>query len=194
MYLGAFLYNTDGGVRMDFKVEILKHPTEEDWMLCKKCTLITVGKDSEKPPTDEWKVKILKANHSPIRTLQFCFRLSNIPSWVATHLVRHVHSVPFVKTQRTDRNNGHDRGADRQDTPVDMCWYMNAEELITISHKRLCTQASPETREVVKKICDEVVKINPEFEGLFVPQCYFRNGLCTEFNPCGYNKTYKEGY
>ena len=39
----------------DFKVEILKHPTNEDWMICKKCTLVTVGKDSEKPPTDEWK-------------------------------------------------------------------------------------------------------------------------------------------
>ena len=38
---------------MDFKVEILKHPTDEDWLLCKKCTLVTVGKDSEKPPTDE---------------------------------------------------------------------------------------------------------------------------------------------
>lgn len=27
----------------DFKVDILKHPTEEDWLLCKKCTLVTVG-------------------------------------------------------------------------------------------------------------------------------------------------------
>ena len=178
---------------MNFKVEILKHPTEEDWMLCKKCTLVTVGKDSEKPATDEWKVKLLKANHSPVRTLQFCFRLNNIPSWVATHLVRHVHATPFVKTQRTDRNNGHDRGADRQDAPVDMCWYMNAEELITIAHKRLCRQASPETREVVQAICNEVVKVNPEFKGLFVPQCFYRGGVCEEFYPCGLNKTYKVG-
>ena len=175
---------------MDFKVEILKRPTEEDWMLCKKCTLVTVGKDSDKAPTHEWKTRLLKANHSPIRTLQFCFRLSNIPSWVATHLVRHVHATPFVKTQRTDRNNGRDRGADRQDTPVDMCWYMNAEELITISHKRLCYQASPETREVVKAICDEVIKTNPEFNGLFVPNCEYMH-CCNEFSPCGYwdNKT-----
>lgn len=34
------------------KVEILKHPTEEDWMLCKKCTLVTVSKDSNIPATD----------------------------------------------------------------------------------------------------------------------------------------------
>jgi hypothetical protein len=178
---------------MNFKVEILKHPTEEDWMLCKTCTLVTVGKESNKPATDEWKVKLLKANHSPIRTLQFCFRLTGIHSWVATHLVRHVHATPFVKTQRTDRNNGHDRGADRQDTPVDMCWYMNAEELITIAHKRLCRQASPETREVVQAICDEVVKVNPEFKGLLVPHCFYRGGICEEFYPCGLNKTYKGG-
>jgi thymidylate synthase ThyX len=178
---------------MNFKVEILKYPTEEDWMLCKTCTLVTVGKESNKPATDEWKVKLLKANHSPIRTLQFCFRLTNIPSWVATHLVRHVHATPFVKTQRTDRNNGHDRGADRQDTPVDMCWHMNAEELITIAHKRLCRQASPETREVVQAICDEVIKVNPEFKGLLVPNCYYRGGVCEEFYPCGLNKTYKGG-
>ena len=178
---------------MDFNVEILKYPTEEDWMLCKKCTLVTVGKDSENPPTEEWKKNILKARHSPIRTLEFCFRLNNIPSWVATHLVRHVHATPFVKTQRSDRNNGHDRGADRQDTPINMCWFMNAEELMVIANKRLCRQASPETRQVVQAICDEVVKLNPEFAEFLVPMCYWKNGKCDEFSCCGFNQTYKGG-
>lgn len=176
----------------DFSVEILKHPTDEDWTLAKTCTLVTVDKKSTKPPTMEWKKKLLAAQHSPIRTLEFCFRLNNIPSWVATHLVRHVHATPFVKTQRNDRQDNYDRNAARQDTPVSMCWYMNAEELMTIAHKRLCTQASPETRQVVKAICDEVVKVNPEFDGILVPNCYYRGGICTEFNPCGLNKTYKE--
>ena len=39
---------------MDFNVEILKHPTDEDWMLCKICTLVTVGKNAINPPDDEW--------------------------------------------------------------------------------------------------------------------------------------------
>lgn len=173
------------------KVEVLKHPTEEDWLLCKKCTLVTVSKDSDKPPTDEWKVKLLKANHSPIRTLQFCFRLSDIPSWVSVHLVRHVHATPFVSTQRNDRQSNYDRRKAPQDSPVTMCWYMNAEELITISHKRLCMQASKETRELVQMICDEVVKLNPEFKGLFVPNCAYRGGLCDEFNCCGLNEKYR---
>lgn len=175
----------------EFTVDVLKHPTDEDWMLAKKCTLVTIGKDSEKPPTMEWKKKLLAAQHSPIRTLEFCFRLNNIPSWVATHLVRHVHSVPFVKTQRNDRQEEYDRSAARQDTPVTMCWFLNAEELITVAHKRLCHQASEETTEVVKAICDKVVELNPEFEGLLVPMCYYRGGLCTEFTSCGYNNTYE---
>lgn len=171
------------------KVEILKHPTDEDWMLCKKCTLVTVGKDSDKPPTDEWKVKLLKANHSPVRTLQFCFRLTDIPYWVSVHLCRHVHATPFVKSQRNDRQSEYDRVSAPQNAPVTMCWYMNAEELITIAHKRLCAQASKETREVVQEICDKVIETNPEFTNLLVPNCVYRGGLCDEFNCCGRHKT-----
>lgn len=151
------------------KVEILKHPTEEDWTLCKQVTLVTVSKGMVNPPTNEWKVKMLEACHSPIRTLQFCFKLTDIPSWVATHLVRHVHAVPFVSSQRNDRQENYDRNAARQDAPVTMAWYMNAEELITICHKRLCYQASKETREVIMQIVQEVLKVNPEFKSVLVP-------------------------
>lgn len=176
---------------MDFNVEVLRHPTEEDWFLAKQCTLVTVGKDVVNPPSMEWKKKLLAARHSPIRTLQFCFRITNVPTWIVNHLVRHVHSTPFVKSQRNDRQNDYDRCAARQDAPVDFCWYFNAEELMTIANKRLCKQASKETREVVRAICDAVLETNPEFEGLLVPMCYYRNGMCTEFSSCGFNKTYK---
>lgn len=166
------------------KVEILKHPTEEDWMLCKKCTLVTVGKNSEKAPTDEWKHKILASEHSPIRVLQFVFRITDVPYWVSVHLCRHVHSVPFVKSQRNDRQSEYDRNSAPQGAPVDMCWAMNAQELMTIARKRLCSQASPETREVVAEMCKQVEQTNPEFKGLLVPNCVYRGGKCTEFFPC----------
>lgn len=170
------------------QVELLKYPTEKDWELCKICTFVTIGKDGAKTaPTEEWKRKILAACHSPIRTLEFCFRMTDVPSWVATHLARHVHAVPFVKTQRTDRT-GEDRNELPQGAPVDMCYFVNAEELMTIAHKRLCTQASKETRELVQMMCDEVLKVCPEFEGLLVPLCEYRGGVCTEFYPCGRSK------
>ena len=99
-----------------WEIEVLKYPTEEDWILCKKCTLVTIGKDAVQPPTLEWKKKLLAAEHSPIRTLQFCFKLTNIPYWVSTHLVRHVHAIPFVKSQRNDRQTDYDRKNAPQDT------------------------------------------------------------------------------
>lgn len=178
---------------MDFKVEVLKHPTEDDWVLCKKCTLVTVGKDSDKVPTEEWKKKLLRARHSPIRTLEFIFRLTGIQSWVATHLARHVHATPFIKTQRNDRQDAYNRNEAPQSTPIDMCWLINAEELMVVANKRLCGQASPETRLVVRAICDAVIKTNPEFAEFLVPMCYWKNGKCDEFNCCGYNKAYKGG-
>ena len=68
---------------------------------------------------------------------------------------------------------------------MNMDWYLNAEELITVAHKRLCHQASIETRGVVAEICSQVIDACPEFEGLLVPLCDYRGGVCTEFNPCG---------
>ena len=90
---------------MIMQVEMIKYPTEEDWLLVKQCTLVTVGKESEKPPTDEFKRKILRARHSPIRELKFVFRLTGIPYWVSVHLCRHIHAQPYVKSQRNDRQS-----------------------------------------------------------------------------------------
>ena len=67
---------------------------------------------------------------------------------------------------------------------------MNAEELITIAHKRLCAQASKETRDIIRMICNKVVEVNPEFKDLLVPLCVYRGGLCEEFNCCGLNQKY----
>lgn len=171
------------------RVELIKFPLKEDWMFCKRCTLATIGKSSAKEPTEEWKHRILEARHSPIRTLQFAFELE-IPYWVSVHLVRHVHAQPFVRSQRNDRQSEYDRVKAPQDAPVTMIWYMNAEELMVIANKRLCQQASPETREVVRMMCDEVVKVCPEFSGLLVPMCAYNGGVCHEFFPC----TSQNGY
>lgn len=154
-------------------------------------TLLTVWKNAKTPASEEWKVKLLRANHSPIRTLEFCFLLTDIPYWVSVHLVRHVHATPFVSTQRNDRQNMYDRDQAPQGALVNMGWFMNAEELITVAHKRLCKQASNKTRELVQMMCDEVIKVNPEFKSLLVPNCVYRGGLCDEFKCCGLNKQFQ---
>lgn len=163
------------------KVELVKYPTAEDWMLCKQCALVTVGKNAITEPNTKWKHDILEARHSPIRVLEFTFKLE-IPYWVSVHLCRHIHSQPFVRSQRNDRQSEYDRNKAPQNAPVTMLWHMNAEELMVIANKRLCNQASEETRGVVQAMCDEVIKVAPEFKGLLVKQCSY--GRCHEMYPC----------
>ena len=166
-------------------ITLLRAPTEEDWREVKRRALVTVGKTMVTPPTIEWKRKILMARHSPIRYLQFSFLLEGIPSWVSVHLVRHIHAQPYVKSQRNDRQSAYDRNKAPQDSPVYMIWDVNAEELMVIANKRLCAQASPETREVVTQMCRIAKEACPEISDFLVPMCVWRGGLCPEMVSCG---------
>ena len=106
-----------------------------------------------------------------------------VPYWVSTHLARHVHAQPFIRSQRNDRQDEYDRNAARQDAPVDMIWYMSAEELMTIAEKWICKLAAKETREAVLMMRWLVVNHCPEFEGLLEPHCT-KYGDCDEMKPC----------
>lgn len=161
-------------------------PNDQDWFEVKKRALVTIGKEAVNPPTFEWKRKILEARHSPIRRLHFSFYIE-CPYWVSVHLCRHVHAQPFVKTQRNDRQSEYDRNNAPQNETVCMIWDMNAEELMTVANKRLCKQASEETREVVQKMCDLVIERMPEFDSVLVPMCKYNGGVCHEMKPCGGN-------
>lgn len=167
------------------EVEMIKHPTDEDWLFCKQCTLNTVGMKSTKMPTEEWKRKLLKCEHSPIRTLWFAFKLQ-IPYYVSVHLVRHKYGCEhFVQSQRDDRQKEVivPRAEKPQGEFVNHILYVNAQELMYIMRKRLCNQASEETRQVAQMIRDEVLKTNPEFEEFLVPACVYTHE-CKEIFPC----------
>lgn len=166
------------------KVELIKYPTQTDWEYCKTCTLNTVGKKLvNKEITSEWKRKILESEHSPIRELWFGFKLE-IPYWVSVHFARHHEGVhTYVQTQRTDRT-GIDRNELPQGAMVSHIITINAQALMNISHKRLCKQASKETRQVMQEMCRLAIEVCPELKGLLVPNCSYRNGKCTEFFPC----------
>lgn len=146
----------------------------------------TVGKDRiEKEPSAKWKKNILLAEHSPIRKLQVTVKCYDVKSWVATHLVRHHAGVEkYVQTQRTDRT-GINRDEIKQGALVNIELDMNAQALINISRKRLCMQASNETRELWKLILEEVKKELPEIYAVCVPECVYR-GFCPELYSCGY--------
>ena len=171
----------------DMKIEILRHPEKEDWERCKMLALNTVGKKyTGTEITDKWKHQILKAEHSPIRTLMFTIRLT-IPYFVSVHLVRHKIGIEhYVQSQRNDRQSKYDREQAPQNSMVIHTMDINAAALMNMSHFRLCSQSDTTTRIIMEKICQAVIETNPEFEGHLIPMCRFL-GDCPEFEPCGRN-------
>lgn len=165
------------------KIEILKYPTENDLLWVKQCTLNTVGKSTTKAPTEEWLVKLIEAEHSPMRELWFGIKME-IPYWVSVHFVRHHIGVNhYIQTQRTDRT-GVNRSEKPQGEIVSHIMSVNAQELVFMAHKRLCKQASEETQAVMREIVKKVVEVAPYMKSVLVPLCAYRNGKCTEMFPC----------
>lgn len=159
----------------------------------------TIGKNIlNKEPSDAWKAKMLLAEHSPIRLLEFDWTWSDIKQWVTAHLVRHHEGCEkFVHTQRGDRRalldeyNVSSRDELPQGASNTMDMTANAQALINISRKRLCNCASKETREAWNQVKAAIAKIDPIMASKMVPECIYR-GFCPEFmNPCGYSKTKK---
>ena len=158
------------------------------WNEIKNSALFTMGKHAINYPTSNWKRKILRAEHSPIRDGFIIVEVYDIPSFVIGHFVRHNKGFqPYVRSLRVDRAT-YDKVPDRN-TPNAMRFTGNFQSFINISRKRFCNQASPETREVWKAIIDKVREVEPELANSCVRECVYRNGLCPEMKPCNFNKS-----
>lgn len=148
----------------------------------------TVGKAPiDKEPSERFKKKILLAEHSPIRLLEYDWSWNDIQQWVTAHFVRHHEGCEkFVHTQRVDRNEAL-KGLKRDDLPQgllnDMDMTANAQAFINISRKRLCNCASKETREAWQLVIERLKEIDPALASVCVPECIYR-GFCPEFDRC----------
>ena len=161
------------------------------WEKVKAAARTTIRKEgSGKYPTNSWKKTILLAEHSPIRKIKASWKWHDILSWVSVHFVRHhLGILHYVSTQRTDRT-GVDRDYLRQDALVEHECEANAQALINISRKRLCFQASQETRVAWQKVKEEVRKSDPILASVMVRECVYR-GFCPEMKSCRYCETEK---
>lgn len=149
--------------------------------------LKTVGKQGYKEPSDAWKLRMLKAEHSPIRALTWVWTWE-IPYWVSVHMVRHKVGIEhFVRTQRSDRT-----GVERSELPqgalVEHTCVATTQALINISRKRLCRSASRETREAWEAVKQAIGAIDPLVASVLVPECVYR-GHCSEMNSCRFFET-----
>ncbi len=175
-------------------VEMLKNPTEEDWKSVKARALVTIGKKAVTKPDMEWKVKMLKCRHSPIRYLIFSFFLKDIPYWLSTELCRHHIGIEkYVRSQRDDRNdNPIPRSEKAQGALVDMIIDVNGESIMTLMNKRLCGCATEEMQKLMLLIREEILKTNKEFSSFLVPMCMYAGG-CKEFVPCNHKALFFNG-
>ena len=167
------------------KVNLIRWPDQHDWDRCKLLALGTEGKEAKTSATAEWKHKMLKCEHSPIRTLMFTIQLVDVPYWVSVHYVRHKYGIEhYVRSQRNDRQSEYDRNSAPQNAPVNHIIEVNAQELMFMARKRLCSKAAAETKQVMEMIVEAVVKVCPEFKPFLVPQCKYL-GRCPEIYGCG---------
>jgi len=142
-------------------------------------------KPLDKEPSVEFKKKIIKAEHSPLRCLMFNIDMYDIPYYSMGHLVRHIHAQPFVSTSRPDIDgNMKPREEQKKTDPVNMRLFLNAQEIINISRVRLCNKAEFKTRNIWRQVVEELRKTEPELAEACVPQCFYR-GFCPEFKSCG---------
>lgn len=184
-----------------------------DWKRVLNAARRTVGKEAiDKEPSDQFKRKILLAEHSPIRLLEYDITIESVRQWVTVHLARHHEGCEkFVHSQREDRNAAIKELTERimgicaeygllregwkardylfQGETNDMDITCNAQAFINISRKRLCHCASPETREVWKMVIAMLSETDPILASKCVPECVYR-GFCPEFDRCcGYCRT-----
>lgn len=165
----------------------LKHT--DTWQDVKNSTMVTIGKKKGSYPNEEWKQKMIFAEHSPIRKIKISVFFEKIKYCIVMHFVRHKVGVEhFVSTQRTDRT-----GVNRDDLPqsnlINYEMDADAQAMINMSRRRLCNCAAKETRETWERVREEVREVEPELAHCMVRECVYRNGLCPEMNSCGFNKT-----
>lgn len=170
---------------MDFKTKILK--IKGDWQEVVDDCRATVAKPPlGKEPSTKWKREVLISEHDPIRDIEVKFEWRDIPYWVAMHWKTHIWRGR-TNSQRNDRQATYDRNKAPQDSPVNFIGDPNAQHLIDTARKRLCYQASPETRKYMESLKDELHTVEPELSDVLVPNCVYRCG-CPEPNGCGWYK------
>lgn len=168
---------------MALKTDILK--IKGDWQEVVDDCRATVKKSPlGKEPSKEFKKRILIAEHDPIRDIIVKFRWEGIKYWVAMHWKTHIWRSR-VDSQRPERQTRYDRERAPQDAPVDFIGDPNAQHLIDTMRKRLCFQASPETREYAEDLKMALAEREGELSDVLVPNCVYRCG-CPEMDRCGY--------
>lgn len=69
--------------------------------------------------------------------------------------------------------------------PTNLGILINAEAIMNMSAKRLCSKASKETREIWQKTLELIEEVDPDLVRFCKKPCVL-SGVCRESKPCGY--------
>lgn len=176
-------------INKETSVEVIQ---ETSWKRALNAARRTIGKEPiDKEPSKNWKAKVLLAEHSPIKLVEYNICFKNLRQWVGVHILRHDYTLPFIHTQREDRRELNcSRDELPQGSPNDQDFVVNAQTLKNISRKRLCTCASKETREAWNMVKDEIAKQDEVMADKMVRNCVYC-GFCPEMQCCGFVNTPK---
>lgn len=166
------------------KTKIIKF--DVNWDFIKEACMRTIGKETGKSPTDEWKKKILVCQHSPIRRGNISWKWEDIPYCNMGHFVRHhVGCTPYVSTSRSDRT-GIDRTKRKQTDSVSMEMDANIQSLIDMAGRRLCLCSDKTTREYMEDLINAIREYDEIVAWRLVPQCVNYGGCIEKFGNCKY--------
>ena len=174
-------------VEINTTVEVTQ---ETSWKRALNAARRTIGKEPiDKEPSKSWEAKVLLAEHSPIKLVEYLIAFKDLRQWVGVHILRHLHILPFIHSQREDRRKLEcSRDELPQGTPNDQDFVVNAQTLKNISRKRLCTCASKETREAWQMVKDKIREFDPVMADKMVRNCVYC-GFCPELNCCRFVNT-----
>ncbi len=174
--------------QLEPKITILKNNI--DWDIIYKACQITRGKkdtsffDLDENKQKEFKLKLIKSEHSPIRIGEIVVLFENVKSFVVFEFDRHkVGCEFFEKSNRCDFSQILEDEDINRNTPIDFIAIFNMQAILNISKQRLCNKAHPEARYLWSKVKNEISKIEPELASLMLPKCKFYN-VCNEFKSC----------
>lgn len=194
------------------KIPTVKVVMDTTWKRALNKARRTIGKEPlDKEPSEEWKKRAIMAEHSPIKLVEYDIQFKDLRQWIGVHFLRHEHTLPFIHSQRGDRDKARMQEAVEnvlailkediindpefnardyrfQGEPNDQDFVVNAQTLINISRKRLCKCASKETREAWQLVKNAIAEIDPTMAGFMVKNCVYR-GRCPEWETCGFYKT-----
>ncbi len=166
----------------------------------REAAMNTVRKEAEGEFSPTLFYRYLISEHSPIRGLTLRVTFKGMLGYTSVHFARHVHSVPYVSSNRPDRTG---KARSVKDT-VDHMMDVNCQALIDMARKRLCMQCSSDTLSWMKELRSALITGRPGVEHSenmlyralghsLVPNCVYRAG-CPEFKPCGFWATFRNKY